>query len=45
MQWWRNLWDTTYSVASIMLALALGLVLGNVLQGMPIGADKEFAGS
>ena len=34
-----------YSVASIALALALGLVLGNVLQGMPIGADKEFAGS
>ena len=45
MQWWRSMWDTTYSVASIMLALALGLVLGNVLQGMPIGADKEFAGS
>ncbi|MEL7249218.1 MAG: cytochrome d ubiquinol oxidase subunit II [Bacteroidota bacterium] len=45
MKWWRSMWDTTYSVASIALALALGLVLGNVLQGMPIGADKEFAGS
>ncbi|MEL6657525.1 MAG: cytochrome d ubiquinol oxidase subunit II [Bacteroidota bacterium] len=45
MKWWRSMWDTIYSVASIALALALGLVLGNVLQGMPIGADKEFAGS
>ena len=45
MAWWRQTWDVTYSVASIMLALALGVVLGNVLQGMPIGADKEFAGS
>lgn len=45
MLWWRKLWDTTYSVASITLALALGIVLGNVLQGMAIGPDKEFAGS
>ncbi|MEL7219665.1 MAG: cytochrome d ubiquinol oxidase subunit II [Bacteroidota bacterium] len=44
MLWWRKMWDITYNVASISLALALGLVLGNVLQGMPIGADKEFAG-
>lgn len=45
MKWWRSLWDTIYSVASIALALSLGLVLGNVLQGMAIGPDKEFAGS
>lgn len=45
MKWWRSMWDTTYSIASIALALALGLILGNVLQGMPIGADKEFTGS
>jgi cytochrome d ubiquinol oxidase subunit II len=44
MRWWRQMWDVSYSVASILIALALGLVLGNVLQGMPIGADKEFAG-
>lgn len=45
MLWWRKLWDTTYSIASIALAIALGVVLGNVLQGMAIGPDKEFAGS
>lgn len=45
MLWWRKTWDIIYSVASITLAVALGVVLGNVLQGMPIGADKEYTGS
>ena len=45
MAWWRKGWDVAYSASSILLALLLGVVLGNVLQGMNIGADKEFAGS
>ena len=38
--WWRQLWDVSYSVSSIMLALSLGLVLGNIIQGLPI--DDQF---
>lgn len=45
MLWWRKMWDISYSLSSIMLAFLLGVVLGNVLQGMPIGADLEFEGS
>lgn len=45
MIWWRKMWDISYSVSSIMLAFLLGVVLGNVLQGMPIDADLEFEGS
>lgn len=45
MRWWRRMWDVSYSFSSIMLALLLGIVLGNVLQGMAIGGDKEFAGN
>lgn len=45
MRWWRRSWDFMYSFSSIMLALLLGIILGNVLQGMPIGADKVFRGS
>ena len=41
MFWWRRLWDISYSVSSILLALALGLVLGNVIQGIAI--DKNYA--
>lgn len=42
MKWWRKMWDTSYSIASIMLAFLLGVVLGNVLQGAAIGPDLEF---
>ena len=45
MQWWKNTWDTAYCVSSSLLAFLLGVVLGNVLLGMEIGADKEFSGS
>lgn len=33
MRWWRRLWDVSYFVASSMLAILLGVVVGNVLQG------------
>lgn len=45
MKWWRRMWDTVYSFASIMLALCLGIVLGNVLQGMPLDENYEFQGN
>ncbi len=44
MKWWRNLWDISYSVSSAMLAFLLGVVLGNVLQGIAIGDNYEFHG-
>jgi len=44
MTWWRKTWDVVYSVSSIMLALCLGIVLGNVLQGMPLDEHFEFQG-
>ncbi len=45
MAWWRKMWDWSYSVASIVVALSLGVVLGNLIQGLPIGADREFHGT
>ncbi|PHQ28097.1 cytochrome d ubiquinol oxidase subunit II [Leeuwenhoekiella nanhaiensis] len=45
MLWWRRLWDVCYSISSIMLAFLLGIVLGNVLQGIAIGPNFEYAGS
>jgi len=45
MRWWRQTWDVSYSIASIMLAFLLGVVLGNILQGMPLDTDHEFAGN
>ena len=45
MIWWRKLWDICYSVSSAMLAFLLGVVLGNVLQGIAIDKDFEYQGS
>jgi len=45
MKWWRDLWDITYSVSSIVLSLLLGVVVGNVLQGMPINEKGVYVGS
>ena len=44
MKWWRTMWDISYSVSSIALALLLGILLGNVLQGLAIGENYEYQG-
>lgn len=44
MKWWRSMWDVCYSISSIMLAFLLGVVLGNVLQGMAIGENFLYKG-
>lgn len=44
MKWWRQMWDVAYSLSSAFLAILLGVVLGNVLQGFAIGSDLEFQG-
>lgn len=45
MLWWRKTWDIVYSAASIMLALALGLVLGNLINGIAIGENYKYMGT
>lgn len=45
MAWWRKTWDICYSISNIMLAFLLGVVLGNVLQGIAIGENYEYQGS
>lgn len=44
MLWWRRMWDWSYSIASVVLAVLLGVVLGNVLQGMPLDDDYNHVG-
>ncbi|HKI88349.1 MAG TPA: cytochrome d ubiquinol oxidase subunit II [Draconibacterium sp.] len=44
MAWWRKSWDICYSLSSIMLAFLLGVVLGNVLQGLAVGENFEYQG-
>lgn len=42
---WRFTWDVVYSFSCIVIALSLGLMLGNVALGIPLNADHEFAGN
>jgi cytochrome d ubiquinol oxidase subunit II len=42
---WRALWDGGFWVGSLLLALLLGVALGNVVRGLPIGADGNFQGT
>lgn len=42
--WWRKTWDISYSVSSFIVAFSLGIVLGNVLIGLPIDSEGNFVG-
>jgi cytochrome bd ubiquinol oxidase subunit II len=41
---WRRFWDISYCLASILISLSLGLMLGNVVKGIPLDHNREFAG-
>lgn len=42
---WRTSWDIAFSISSIVIALLMGVALGNIITGIPLGTDKEFIGS
>ncbi len=41
---WRTTWDTLFSLASCMIALSVGITLGNLIQGIPLDANHEYTG-
>ncbi len=43
--WWRQMWDVSFSVSSILSSLLLGAALGNIAWGVPLDAHYEFAGT
>lgn len=42
---WRQAWDVAFAVGSFLPALLLGVAVGNVMRGVPLDAEGEFAGS
>ncbi len=42
---WRQLWDIVFCLASGLIAFGLGLVLGNLIEGIPLDAEKNFVGT
>src|SRR5664280_1812557 len=45
MRWWRQMWDVSFSVGSILSSLLIGVALGNIAWGVPVDANGEFAGT
>ncbi|RAJ04030.1 cytochrome d ubiquinol oxidase subunit II [Chitinophaga skermanii] len=45
MLWWRKMWDISYMVSSTLITLLLGLVLGNLINGLPFNEQHEFTGT
>ncbi|GAB3319507.1 cytochrome d ubiquinol oxidase subunit II [Larkinella ripae] len=44
MKWWRTTWDVCYCLSSTSIALLFGLILGNLIQGIPLDKDHQFVG-
>jgi len=39
---WRPFWDVTFFLSSLLLTVFLGAALGNVVRGVPLGANGYF---
>ena len=42
---WRRAWDVATTYGSLLAPLLVGIALGNLLHGVPIGSDQEYAGN
>jgi cytochrome d ubiquinol oxidase subunit II len=43
--WWRWMWDVLFALASFLIAFLLGVVMGNLIQGVPLTIEGEFDGT
>ncbi len=39
------IWDVVFSVASILVAFVLGLIIGNMILGIPVNEQQDFVGN
>jgi cytochrome d ubiquinol oxidase subunit II len=39
---WRSAWHFIFAASNILLAILIGAALGNVVRGVPLGADGKF---
>jgi cytochrome d ubiquinol oxidase subunit II len=42
---WRRTWDVLLSVGSLLAPFLLGLMLGDLLHGLPINSSQQYTGS
>lgn len=42
---WRKTWDILFSVASFIIAFAIGIIMANLIHGLPINENGDFVGN
>jgi cytochrome d ubiquinol oxidase subunit II len=42
---WTRSWDLAMSLGSLIVAVGLGVALGNLLHGVPVGSNQEYTGN
>lgn len=42
---WRKTWDIVFSFASLLVAFIIGVILGNMIQGIPLNAEQDYIGT
>ncbi|MBI3900785.1 MAG: cytochrome d ubiquinol oxidase subunit II [Chlamydiia bacterium] len=42
---WRSIWDILFSFASILVAFLLGVLIGNMVEGIPLDAEQNYIGT
>lgn len=42
---WRRSWDVVFAVSSFLPSLLFGVAVGNIVRGLPLDAEQEFAGT
>jgi cytochrome d ubiquinol oxidase subunit II len=40
-QMWKDIWDTSFGVSSLLLALFFGIALGNIVRGVNLGGVED----
>lgn len=41
---WRSAWDFVFCASSIAMAFIMGLLVGNVIEGIPLNASQDYIG-
>jgi cytochrome d ubiquinol oxidase subunit II len=42
---WRRVWDWSFGIGSLVPSLLFGVAVGNILRGIPLSAEGDFAGT
>jgi cytochrome d ubiquinol oxidase subunit II len=42
---WRECWDVVFSIASQMIAFIVGLIAGNLIEGIPLNRAQDYVGT